>query len=220
MTRHPWSIRLLRLLLRTYPREFRERFGADLEGDFSELMSTRGPAAAWKYALSDLRRAVPMTHSDDQRARQRRYVDHARRREPHGLVAVRSTPRGPRADLVAGLHGRDGAHAGARHRRQQRHLQPRQRRAAAAARLPGARAADDDPRDHPGVARAALRRVAGGLLDLDQYQGSFTDIGVYRTRTMELSGSGTPESISVGADVRRGVPAARRRRRRRPHVPA
>ena len=37
-------------------------------------MSTRGPAAAWKYALSDMRRAVPMTHSDDQRARQRRYV--------------------------------------------------------------------------------------------------------------------------------------------------
>ena len=74
MARHPWSIRLLRLLLRTYPREFRERFGADLEGDFSELMSTRGPAAAWKYALSDMRRAVPMTHSDDQRARQRRYV--------------------------------------------------------------------------------------------------------------------------------------------------
>ena len=74
MARHPWSIRLLRLLLRTYPREFRERFGADLEHDFSELMSTRGAAAAWKYALSDMRRAVPMTHSDDQRARQRRYV--------------------------------------------------------------------------------------------------------------------------------------------------
>ena len=33
--------------------------------------------------------------------------------------------------------------------------------------------------------------------DLDQYQGSFTDIGVYRTRTMELSGTGTPESVSV-----------------------
>ena len=34
-------------------------------------------------------------------------------------------------------------------------------------------------------------------LDLDQYQASFTDLGVYRTRTMELSGSGSPESISV-----------------------
>ena len=34
-------------------------------------------------------------------------------------------------------------------------------------------------------------------LDLDQYQTSFTDLGVYRTRTAELSGSGEPESIVV-----------------------
>ena len=34
-------------------------------------------------------------------------------------------------------------------------------------------------------------------LDLDQYQGSFTDLGVYRTRSMELSGTGNPESITV-----------------------
>ena len=67
------SVRLLRLLLRTYPQEFRERFGADLERDFAELLSSRGIRAAWKYALSDLRRAVPMTHTDDQRARQRRF---------------------------------------------------------------------------------------------------------------------------------------------------
>ena len=39
----PWSTRLLRLLLRAYPREFRERFGADLEADFAELLA---PAAA------------------------------------------------------------------------------------------------------------------------------------------------------------------------------
>ena len=37
-------------------------------------------------------------------------------------------------------------------------------------------------------------------LDLDQYQASFTDIGVYRTRTMELSGSGDPEEHQRGAD--------------------
>ena len=69
-----WSTRLLRLLLRAYPRAFRERFGADLEADFAELLATRGRRAAWAYACSDLRRAVPMTLSDDQRARQRRYV--------------------------------------------------------------------------------------------------------------------------------------------------
>ena len=69
-----FSARLLRLLLRTYPREFRERFGADLEADFEQLLHTRGRAAAWRFALSDLRRAIPMTHTDDQRARQRRYT--------------------------------------------------------------------------------------------------------------------------------------------------
>ena len=69
-----WSIRLLRLYLRTYPREFRERFGADLETDFLQLLATRGRRAAWRYALSDMRRAVPMTHSDDQRLRQRRFA--------------------------------------------------------------------------------------------------------------------------------------------------
>ena len=34
-------------------------------------------------------------------------------------------------------------------------------------------------------------------LDLDQIQGSFTDLGVYRTRAMELSGTGNPESVAV-----------------------
>ena len=59
MSRQAWSIRCLRLLLRVYPREFRERFGADLEGDFAELLRTRGHRAAWRYAVADLRRAIP-----------------------------------------------------------------------------------------------------------------------------------------------------------------
>src|SRR5262245_11682871 len=69
-----FSTRLLRLLLRTYPREFRERFGDDLASDFDQLLTARGHRAAWKFALADLRRAVPMTHTDDQRSRQRRYA--------------------------------------------------------------------------------------------------------------------------------------------------
>jgi predicted permease len=68
------SIRLLRLLLAAYPREFRARFGADLERDFADLLETRGARAAWAAAWSDLRRAMPMTHRDDQAARQRRHV--------------------------------------------------------------------------------------------------------------------------------------------------
>ena len=34
-------------------------------------------------------------------------------------------------------------------------------------------------------------------LDLDQYQTAFTDIGAYRTRAMELSGTGSPESVTI-----------------------
>jgi len=62
------STRLLRLLLCTYPREFRERFGADLAADFEPILRTRGRAAAWKHALSDLRRAIPACYLPGRRA--------------------------------------------------------------------------------------------------------------------------------------------------------
>ena len=65
---------LLRALLRLYPRGFRDRFASDLEADFDEILAARGWRAVWRYALADLRRAIPMIHSDDQRARQRRYA--------------------------------------------------------------------------------------------------------------------------------------------------
>ena len=68
------STRLLRLLLRTYPHEFRERFGADLEADFEQLLRARGRAVAWRYALSDLRRGIPEPNTAAQRSRQRRYA--------------------------------------------------------------------------------------------------------------------------------------------------
>jgi len=74
VARTPWSSRLLRALLRLYPRQFRERFAHDLAADFDEILAARGRRAAWGYALADLRRALPMVHSDDQRARQRRYA--------------------------------------------------------------------------------------------------------------------------------------------------
>ena len=46
------------------PREFRERFAADLEIDFLEMARTRGRAFAWRRALTDLCRSVPLTASD------------------------------------------------------------------------------------------------------------------------------------------------------------
>jgi hypothetical protein len=61
---HRLSCAAYRLLLRTYPREFRERFARDLEIDFLEMARTRGAAFAWRRALCDFFRAVPLTASD------------------------------------------------------------------------------------------------------------------------------------------------------------
>ena len=197
MARHPWSIRLLRLLLRTYPREFRERFGADLEGDFSELMATRGPAAAWKYALSDMRRAVPMTHSDDQRSRQRRYVITLGGESHmgsllfdlrHSVRALISSPIFTAVTVITLALG-IGANSAIFSLVNAVLLRP---------------LGYQDPERlmmiHEIIPESRVPRFGVSpvdYLDLDQYQASFTDLGVYRTRTMELSGSGNPESISV-----------------------
>ncbi len=197
MDRHPWSIRLLRLLLRTYPREFRARFGADLERDFSELMTTRGAAAAWKYALSDVRRAVPMTHSDDQRVRQRRYII-TRGGEGHmGSLqfdfrhAVRALVSSPifTAVTVITLALGIGANSAIFSLVNAVLLRP---------------LGYQDPERlmmiHEIIPESRVPRFGVSpvdYLDLDQYQASFTDLGVYRTRPMELSGSGNPESIGV-----------------------
>ena len=64
MREHRCSRAAYRLLLRTYPREFRERFARDLEIDFLDMSRARGAAFAWRRALSDLFRAVPLTASD------------------------------------------------------------------------------------------------------------------------------------------------------------
>ena len=197
MARHSWSIRLLRLLLRTYPREFRERFGADLEADFSELMATRGPAAAWKYALSDMRRAVPMTHSDDQRARQRRYVITLGGESHmgsllfdlrHSVRALISSPIFTAVTVITLALG-IGANSAIFSLVNAVLLRP---------------LGYQDPERlmmiHEIIPESRVPRFGvspADYADLDQYQGSFTDIGAYRTRAMELSGSGTPESISV-----------------------
>ena len=82
-----------------------------------------------------------------------------------------------------------------------------------------ARAADDDPRDHSRIERAALRRVAGRL------SRSRSDPGlVHRPRRLSHALDGAVRHRQSRkhrgrADVRRGVSAARRQRGRGPHVP-
>ena len=114
-----------------------------------------------------------------------------------GLAAVRSAPRRSRARCARRLHGRNRRDAGARHRRQQRDLQPGERRAAAPGRLSRRRSADAVYEGHPRSEHPALWRLAGGLRRSDgSMQQSFSQIGAYRTRPVELSGAGEPRTQS------------------------
>ena len=61
MRGHRFSRAAYRLLLRAYPREFRERFGDDLQADFVEMIDARGRGHAWRRVVSDLFSAVPLT---------------------------------------------------------------------------------------------------------------------------------------------------------------
>jgi predicted permease len=192
-----FSIRLLQLLLRTYPREFRERFGADLEGDFAELLRTRGHRAAWKYALADLRRAIPMTHTDDQRARQRRFAitlgseGHMSSLGFDIRHAVRGLVKSPVFSAVTVLTLALGIGANtaifslvnAVLLRPLGYHQP-ERLVMVHEIIPESK-----------VPRFGVSPV--DFLDLEQYQTAFTDVGAYRTRAMELSGTNSPESVTV-----------------------
>ena len=197
MNQRSWSIRLLRLLLRTYPREFRERFGADLEGDFAELMRARGPRAAWKFAFADLRQAIPMTHTDDHRARQRRYLITLGGESHmgsllfdlrHAARALLSSPIFTAVTVITLALG-IGANSAIFSLVNAVLLRP---------------IGYQDPERlmmiHEIIPESRVPRFGVSppdFADLDQHQTSFTDLGAYRTRTMELSGNGTPESISV-----------------------
>ena len=64
MPGHRLSAAVYRLLLRAYPRQFRERFASDLQADFVEMLEARGRTHAWRRAISDLLSAVPLTAAD------------------------------------------------------------------------------------------------------------------------------------------------------------
>ena len=197
MPRPAPSIRLLRLLLRVYPREFRERFGADLENDFAQIVATRGAGAAWRYALSDLRRAMPMTHRDDQRARQRRHVITLGSEGHMGSLlldlrhSVRALIASPVFSVVTVLTLALGIGANSAIFSLVN---------AVLLRPLGYQAPERLMMIHEIIPESRVPRFGVSpvdYLDLDQIQGSFTDLGVYRTRAIELSGTGDPESITV-----------------------
>ena len=89
------------LYLRTYPREFRERFGADLESDFSNC-SPRADCAADVCAVGSAPRPADDPFRRSARAPAAVRDDAGQRR--HGWIAgVRRPSRRPRAAEVAGF---------------------------------------------------------------------------------------------------------------------
>jgi putative ABC transport system permease protein len=180
-----------------YPREFRERFGADLESDFRQLLSARGRRAAWTFALSDLRRAIPMTHTDDQRARQRRFAVTLGGESHMGTFtfdlrhSLRSLLKSPgfAAVTIATLALGIGANTAIFSLVNAVLLRPL-----------GYHEPERLIMVHEIIPESKVPRFGVSpvdYLDLEQYQTAFTDIGAYRTGAMELSGTGNPESVTI-----------------------
>ena len=115
-----------------------------------------------------------------------------------------------------GFSALDRRRAGARHRRQHRHLQHRQRRAAEAAAVRRRRAARRD-RD----ARCAASRTTASYLDFLDWRAqasTIEHIAAYATAAVTLTGRGDAASIPMAVVTPRALSAARRRADRRPRA--
>src|SRR5215217_1648542 len=207
MPSHFISRAAYRLLLRVYPREFRARFADDLQADFTEMLGARGRGHAWRRAISDLCSAVPLTAADAiaERGRMARIAGPIR---PHGestmrsllydlRQAVRALIKAPAFTLVTVLTLALGIGANSAIFSLVN---------AVLLRPLGYRDPDRLMLIHEGVAQGSLRFEVSpaDYLDLGGYQRSFSRIGAYRTRVLEMSGRGEPEQVH-GAEVTASV---------------
>jgi putative ABC transport system permease protein len=208
MTRHRFSRVLFRLLVLAYPREFRARFGQDLEADFLQLADARGVAHAWRRALSDVVRAVPSTNRDaaTERARTTRIGGPILPSgEPfmrsmlfdlrHGIRALMKAPAFTVVTILT-LALAIGANSAIFSLVNSVLLRP-----------PGYHEPERLMLIHEVIPESAVPRFEVSppdYLDLVQYQRSFSSIGAYRTRMMELSGTADPEQVP-GAEVAASV---------------
>jgi len=197
VSRHRSSLLVYRWLLRIYPSTFRSRFAADLEADFAQMLDVRGARAAWGRAIADFSRALPLTHAHDQRTRQRHYTVTLGGESHMGSLlfdvrhAVRALAKSPVFTLVTVLTLALGIGANSAIFSLVN---------AVLLRPLGYHSPERLMMIHEIIPESKVPRFGvspADYLDLDQYQSSFTDIGVYRTRSVELSGSGDPETINV-----------------------
>jgi putative ABC transport system permease protein len=201
MREHRFSTAAYRLLLRTYPREFRERFASDLESDFLEMARTRGTAFAWRRALTDLFRSVPLTAADAaaERARTARiggpivppgetFMRSLLFDLRHGLRALVKAPAFTLITILTlalgiGANSAIFSLVNAALVRPLGFADPERLMVVYESIPPsGVERFDVAPADY---------------LDLVQYQQTFSAIGAYRILTVELSGGGQAEQIDA-----------------------
>jgi predicted permease len=204
---------LYRVLLRAYPREFRERFADDLQADFDELAARAGLRAAWSRTFADLARSLPSTHRHARDARRRLRIVTLDGERPMGSMlfdlrhATRALLKAPVFTVVTiltlalgiGANSAIFSLVNAVLIRPMGYVEP-----------------DRLMLIHEAIPQSNVARFGVSppdFIDLTQYQQSFTAIGAYRTRAYEMSGTGEPEQVTgvqVTFDVFDivGVPAA------------
>jgi putative ABC transport system permease protein len=201
MREHRLSRRIYRLLLRVYPRDFRERFADDLQTDFLEMARSRGALPAWRRAVRDLFHAVPLTTAAAAAERSRTTRVAGPIAPPgesfmrsllfdlrHGLRALMKAPAFTSITILTLALG-IGANSAIFSLVNAALVRP---------------LGFADPERLMLVYETILGAGVGRFdvsppdyLDLLQYQKSFSGVGAYRVATLELSGSAEPEQIDA-----------------------
>jgi putative ABC transport system permease protein len=185
MRAHRLSCAAYRLFLRRYPRAFRERFAADLQADFLQILRARGTVHAWRRVYADLTsprfggaaapRGEPVMRSLAFDVR-------------HGFRALCKAPAFTFvtvATLALGIGANSAIFSLVN---------------AVLVRPLGYHAPDRLMLVYEAIPESGMARFdvsPPDYLDLVQYQQVFSAMGAYRTRSFELSGAGDPEQIDA-----------------------
>lgn len=198
--RHRVARGIYRWLLQLYPEAFRQRFGADMEGDFAALLAEgrvrgalRAQLRAWWIVAVDLAASVPR-----ERLRQlgaSRAPTPRKKRQTMGSLgfdlrhALRALRRSPFFTIVSITVLAVGIAAVTATFSLVRHILLRPLPFAEPDRL--VVVFEDIP-------QANLDRFpfsAPDFLDLEQYQSSLAGVAAYSSRPLELAGDGEPERV-------------------------